>query len=149
MKKEFPYLPIGREIKFCKLENKFLQAAKLVAETESLDPSFPTGAVIVKNSKLIESGANGSNYHKNFGCERKKIGSKTGEDYELCEGCRPCNHAEQKAICNLFAKNKNPQDADLYLWGHWWCCQSCWQKMIEVEIKNVYLYEKAEEMWRK
>ena len=34
--------------------------------------------------------------------------------------------------------------ADLYLYGHWWCCEPCWNAMINAGIKNVYLLKKSE-----
>ncbi|PID70741.1 hypothetical protein CSB37_01495 [bacterium DOLZORAL124_38_8] len=148
-KNRFPYLPEGRSILFCSLENPFLQAAKKAAETESLDPNFPTGAVLVQNETIIGQGANGSHWHQQHGCERKRLSSKTGEDYELCEGCHPKNHAEQKAIKNAQKQGHSTNGADLYLWGHWWCCHSCWEKMIENKIRHVYLYEHAQTQFKR
>ncbi len=122
-----------------------MQAAKLVAETESLDADHQTGAVIVKDGNIIGAGANGSTWHETHGCERKRQNVPTGEGYELCQGCHPKNHAEQTAIASC---EDSPSGADLYLWGHWWCCQSCWGKMIEADIANVYLAEGATEKFQ-
>jgi len=36
------------------------------------------------------------------------------------------------------------ESCDLYLWGHWWCCESCWNKMIEINIRNIYLLKDSE-----
>jgi len=117
----------------------------MVAETESLDPDHATGAVLVREGEIIGAGANGSTYHEQHGCERKKQNIPTGEGYQLCGGCHPKNHAEQTAIRHC----ENPNQADLYLWGHWWCCESCWNAMIQADIKNVYLPEGAEGMFKK
>lgn len=143
---KLPYLPNGREIKYVPVDHPHLQAAKLVAETESLDTAHQTGAIIVKDDKIIGAGANGSKLHINLGCIRKKLHIKTGTKYFLCPGCAPKNHAEQTALksCKL-----DPKDADLYLWGHWWCCQSCWQSMIKSGIKNVYLPVEADKKFKK
>ena len=140
-----PYLPAGRTIEYVPLENPFMQAAKLVAETESLDQDHATGAVLVRDGEIIAAGANGSTYHEQYGCARKEKNIPTGEGYELCEGCHPKNHAEQTAIANC----ENPSGADCYLWGHWWCCQSCWEKMMASGIINVYLPVGATEMFKK
>lgn len=142
MKKKLPYLPKSREILYVSTENKFMQAAKKVAETKSLDASFKTGAVIVKDGEIIGKGANGSDFHKKFGCVRKFFHIKTGQKYWLCSGCSPKNHAEQSAISDAKYRGISTKGADLYLWGHWWCCQGCWEKMIEAEIENVYLEKK-------
>jgi len=140
----YPYLPDGRQILHVPADNMFMQAAKLVAETESLDVAHKTGAVVVKDNNIIGAGANGSTWHDEYGCERKRKNIPTGEGYELCEGCHPKNHAEQTAIANC----EDPAGADIYLWGHWWCCQSCWARMIESGIVNVYLPEGASEMFK-
>jgi dCMP deaminase len=141
-----PYLPTGKEILFVPETNTFIKEAKNVAGTLSRDTAHPTGAVIVLDGKIIGRGANGSDYHEKNGCERKKQNIPTGEKYELCPGCDPKNHAEQTALKNCVKLLKG---ADLYLWGHWWCCESCWGKMIQAGIKNVFLVEKAEEKFRK
>jgi len=149
MKKELPYLPKSREILYVPSDNKFMLAAKKYAEENSQDSAFKTGAVIVSDGKIIGRGANGSDFHEKIGCVRKFFHAPTGKFYWLCPGCSPQNHAEQSAIKDAL-KNKSPQPplsrggvggADLYLWGHWWCCQSCWEKMIEAGIRNVYLEE--------
>ncbi|MBT3349177.1 hypothetical protein HN954_04030 [bacterium] len=143
---KLPYLPLGSEIKFLDDKNKFLIAAKKVALEFSKDPEHPTGAVVVRDGKIIGRGANGSDFHEKNGCRRKKLGIPTGKNYELCPGCDPKNHAEQTAIADVSARGKNSAGADLYLWGHFWCCESCWEKMIENGIRDVFLVEGA---WKK
>ncbi len=140
---KLPYLPKNREILYISGDNKFILEAKKTAERNSLDPAHKTGAVIVKNNKIIGKGANGSEHHEKYGCERKKQNIPTGEGYDLCEGCSPHNHAEQKAIANAQSYKNSCKDADLYLFGHWWVCESCWNCMIKAEIRNVYLEEDA------
>lgn len=147
-----PYLPENREILYVSDDDIFLQEAKKVAEKFSLDPDHPIGCVVVKNGEVIGFGANGSDYHEKYGCERKRLNIPTGEGYELCEGCHPKNHAEQTAIANVQKKfgEKSKEvlvGADVYLWGHWWCCHSCWGVMISVGIGRVFLWEKASEYW--
>lgn len=38
---------------------------------------------------------------------------------------------------------------DLYLWGHWWFCEPCWNAMIEAGIRDVYLLENSEVLFNK
>ena len=142
MLQKLPYLPTGKEILTVPETDTFMKAAKMVAQTLSRDPEHPTGAVIVLEGQIIGRGANGSDYHAEHGCKRKELKIPTGEKYELCPGCDPKNHAEQTALKNC---TESPKGADLYLWGHWWCCESCWGKMIQAGIKNVYLLEGASE----
>ena len=48
-----------------------------------------------------------------------------------------------------FESGHNTKGADLYLWGHWWCCESCWNVMISAGIRNVYLLENSEILFNK
>ena len=116
-------------------ENEFMREAKKVAESKSLDREWPTGVVVVKNGSIVGRGANGSEYHLQHGCERKRLGVPTGERYDLCEGCDPKNHGEPRAIRDA----GDARGADVYMWGHWWCCEPCWEKMIDAGINKVYL----------
>lgn len=146
---KYPYLPEGREIKYVSNENVFMQYAKDFARKNSLDSTIQTGSVIVLNDKVLGCGANGSIYHKNNICERIKRNISTGQGYELCEGCHPKNHSERKAIENAKELGYSTKDADLYLWGHWWCCKDCWNAILEANIKNVYLLEDSEILFNK
>lgn len=148
-KVEYPYLPEGCEIKYVPVDNVFMMTAKEYAKHHSLDNTMPTASVIVFNNEVIGIGANGSDYHKTHPCERVRLGSKTGEGYELCEGCHPKNHSERKAIADSRGKGTLVSGADLYLWGHWWCCEPCWQEMLSAGIKNIYLMEGSEKLFNK
>jgi deoxycytidylate deaminase len=145
----YPYLPQGREIKYVSMDNPFMARAKEVARTISLDKTMPGAAIVVLNGEVVGVGANGSEYHKDHECERVKQGCKSGEGYELCEGCHPKNHSEPSAIMNALLEGYSTQGADLYLWGHWWCCKPCWNTMIEAGIKDVYLLEGSEMLFDK
>jgi deoxycytidylate deaminase len=155
---KLPYLPEGREIKYVALENEFMQKAKYAAEELSTEKRHSTGAVIVKNGEIIGIGANQSGLkneklrklHDEKGiCVRKFIHAKTGTLYWTCPGCAsPSSHAEQEAIKDAKKKGNNTDGADLYLYGHWWCCESCWGKMIDAKIKNVYLLINSEELYK-
>jgi deoxycytidylate deaminase len=146
---EVPFLPENQNLYQVKDTNIFIQAAKKVALEQTSDLAHPTGAVIVKNNQIIGEGANFSQYHKKHGCERKKLKCKSGEGYDLCVGCNPQFHAEATAIRHVLAQNKSTKNCDLYLWGHWWCCQACWQKIIDAKISRVFLSATAIEMFKK
>jgi len=145
----YPYLPPGRSFLFVSATVPYMTEAREHAHAHSLDVHMPTGAVIVRDGKVVAHGANGSDYHKTHGCERVRQGIPTGQSYELCEGCHPKNHSEARAILNAKACAVNTNGADLYLWGHWWACEPCWNAMIEGGIKNVYLQEGSEELFNK
>lgn len=145
----YPYLPEGRAFKYVDEKNDFMKLAKRAAKVFSLDETMSGGAVIVKNGIVIGVGANGSDYHKKHPCQRVIMGCKTGEGYELCEGCHPKNHSEPKALSNAISRGWGPNGADLYLWGHWWCCKWCWDVMIDAGIENVYLLNGSEVLFNK
>jgi deoxycytidylate deaminase len=68
----------------------------------------------------------------------------TGQGYELCKNiCQQTGHSEPSAINNATKNGYETNGADLYLYGHWWCCQQCWDSMIAGGIKNVFLLENA------
>ncbi|OGI73072.1 hypothetical protein A3D42_01980 [Candidatus Nomurabacteria bacterium RIFCSPHIGHO2_02_FULL_41_18] len=144
-----PYVPIGRNILYVPPTNKYIVEAKEHAKKYSLDKEMPNTSVIVKDGKIIGRGANGSTYHDTHECERVKRNIPTGQGYELCEGCHPKNHGESRAIKNAKDAGHNPKGADLYMWGHWWCCKPCWEAMISAGIKNVYLLENSEILFNK
>ena len=145
----YPYLPDGKTLEYVPENNRFMIYARLIAWCDSLDPIMPGAAVVVKDGEILGAEANGSEHHKLFGCERVRRGCPTGEGYELCEGCHPKNHSETQAIKNARENGSDPQGADLYLWGHWWCCKWCWEVMISAGIRKVFLLEKSEELFNK
>jgi deoxycytidylate deaminase len=146
---KLPYLPPGKDILYVPNDHEFMQMARHEAEQNSLDKSHPTGAVLVQNEIPIGMGANGSSFHTNVGCVRKLFKVPTGKLYGLCSGCSPKNHAEQQAIKAALKKGETVQGADIYLWGHWWCCESCWHAMIKAGVNNVYLPQNAWEQFGK
>ncbi|MEX2054056.1 MAG: deaminase [Candidatus Colwellbacteria bacterium] len=146
---DYPYIPDGRTIVYVLKDNEYLVAAKEYARENSLDKTMPTGSVVVKEGKIIGISGNGSEYHNDNECERVKLNIPTGEGYELCEGCHPNNHSESRAVRDAMAKGYDPKGSDLYLWGHWWCCEPCWSAMEEAGVSNVYLMEGSERLFNK
>ena len=148
---EYPYMPEQGTVVYETMENPVMQMAKGFARRNSLDKSMPNTSVIVKGGEVIGIGANGSNFHEEHGCERVRQGIPTGQGYELCEGCHPKNHGEQTALADV----RNHQgdvdltDAEVYLWGHWWCCESCWEAMLDNGITTVHLLEASEVLFNR
>lgn len=151
-KKDYPYLPEGREILYVPESNPFMAEAKKERNTNSTENNHPTGAVIVLDNQIVGRGANQAaiknkfvrNLHGKGLCVRKLLKVKTGTKYWLCPCCADFhNHAEVLAIADAAKNRGDIAGADLYLFGHWWCCRSCWDAMIAANIKNVYLLENA------
>lgn len=145
----YPYLPAGRTIKHVGLENPYMREAREWARTYSLDKAMPNASIVVKGGKVIGRGANGSDYHETHGCERVRRGIPTGHGYELCEGCHPKNHGEPRAIADATKSGHDTVGANLYMWGHWWCCEPCWNAMLEAGIDNVFLLKDSEKLFNK
>lgn len=139
----YPYIPAHREIKYAGEDNEFITEAKKIWHNKGCVKQ-KTAAVVVKDGKII---GRGSNAGKTINvCPRVLKGSKTGEDYHYCKNvCEQEGHSEVTSIKNARDNGQDTSGADLYLYGHWWCCKNCWDTMIEAGIKNVYLVEGAEE----
>ncbi len=148
---EYPYMPEEGTILYVNASNKYMQLAKEFARRYSLDKTMPNTSVIVKDDEVIGIGANGSNYHELNGCVRVQRGIPTGQGYDLCEGCHPKNHGEQKALADARAlTGENRFDgAKIYLWGHWWCCKPCWDAMLASGIDTVYLLDDSEVLFNR
>ena len=146
---KYPFIPAGAEIKYVPESNKFMAEAKKIAKKYRSNLALPGAAVIVKDGQIIGTGSIGNNPSHINGCVRVKLNMPTGQGYELCDGCHPHNHSEPSAIRDAQAKGHDTKDADLYLWGHWWCCEPCWEAMTAAGIANVYLLEGSETLFNK
>jgi len=144
-------MPAEVNIVYVAANNPFMQQAKAYAQQFSLDKAMPNASVVVQNGKVIGRGANGGTYHDLHGCERVRLHIPTGQGYELCEGCHPKNHSEPKAVADALKNTGKTRfkNADIYLWGHWWCCQPCWQAMLTQGITKVHLLEHSEELFNR
>ena len=139
---KYPYLPEGREYLYVSEDNEFMQAAKIAAKAHGCR-KHATGGAAVKDGKLILTGSNAGTYVSV--CPRAYKGYPTGEGYHYCRNyCDQKGHSEV-LICNQ-AKEQgiDLNGADIYLYGHWWCCQNCWNHMIKAGIVNVYLAQGSE-----
>lgn len=140
-------------------DNIYILAAKQSAIDLSLTSIFPIGIVAEKNGGIIARAGNGNGYHENNldtpkhrkGCIRRYMNDereaaglekfKGGEGFELCPGCHTDSHAEANLIkeCKKINRYDDLNGANVYMYGHFWCCKDCWKKMIDAGIKNVYL----------
>ena len=146
---KYPYLPEKKVIRYVAETHPCMLIAKEEARRHSLDKVMPTASIVVKDGCILGRGSDGSSHHENHGCERILLQCPTGEGYELCEGCHPKNHSEPRAIQNARDRGNDTCGADLYLWGHWWCCKWCWDEIIKAGIANVFLVKNSEIMFNK
>jgi deoxycytidylate deaminase len=149
---KYPYMPEGRSIGFVTLDNQFMKEAKFECDNHSTDHNHSTGAVAVLDNKIIGRASNQSalrnkkllKIHKDGLCIRRILKIPSGQKYWLCPGCASHrNHAEWGAVRDALKRNKSIEGADLYLYGHWWCCKPCWDAMVGAGIRDVYVLEGA------
>jgi deoxycytidylate deaminase len=154
----YPYLPEGKNIRYVAQDNSYIQIAKEYAKEYSTDRQHPTGSVVVREGLIIGKGANQvplknpklKELHKNGWCVRRIFKIPSGQKYWLCPGCsKSSDHSEQQAVRDAIKNHGDIKGADLYLWGHWWCCEPCWNAIINAGIKDVFLMEGSERMFDK
>jgi deoxycytidylate deaminase len=148
---KYPYLPEGRVIHHVAADHPFMLEAKNVRAELSGDPIWPNGAVMVKEGKIVARAGNGFNRgsHLIHVCPRIVHECPSGEGYDLCSLHDPQGHAEQMTIKVAIENGIDPTGADIYMYGHWWCCKPCWDEMIAHGIANVYLPERADAIFTK
>ena len=155
---DYPYLPEGRTIKYVHITDSFMAEAKRVRDEDSTERNHPTGAVVVLVGVIIGKAGNQAalknkklqEFHKNGLCMRRLLHIPSGQKYWLCPGCAKCeNHAEWSSVRDALKRKDNIRGADLYLFGHWWCCKPCWDSMIAAGIRDVYLVEGATEQFKR
>jgi deoxycytidylate deaminase len=158
MKIDYPYLPEGRTIKHVPVTNVFMAEAQRVRAELSTEKNYPTGAVVVKDSTIVGQAGNQAalknktlqEFHRTKLCLRKVFKIPSGQKYWVCPGCAKYqHHAEWGAVRDAVKRAGNITGADLYLYGHWWCCKPCWKSMIDAGIRDVYLVEGAFELFEK
>lgn len=122
----------------------FLMLAKLVSARSTCN-SRKTGAVIVRNNRILATGYNGAVHGAphctdrgpNF-CLRRSIGAHDGDKYNYCLS----SHAEVNAIDQAARFGISLENASLY------CtlepCNWCFKQLIQAGIREIY-YEEAYE----
>lgn len=127
-------------------DNHFMQLARSQSGL-STDLRRPIGAVVVINSKVVGFGSNQATvrwswlqrFHVKH-CFRKILGIRTHNFYFVCPGCALFrNHAEARAMRDVdpfWLPFRVP--AEVYLYGHRYCCAKCEDSMLKFGITKVY-----------
>jgi len=69
-----------------------------------------------------------------------RLGMNSGEGYDLCRAvCNQQYHAEVAAIKNAQEKGCDLTGAVLYLEGHTYVCEDCWNEIIKTGIQEVII----------
>ncbi len=138
-------MPSDREFRFVGDHHPMMALAKQAREECAGDPLFPVGAVLVRDGKVLVRAGNG--YNRGAGtvhvCPRIVLDAPSGTGYDLCHLHDAPGHAEPMLIAAAKEQGIDPSGADVYMYGHWWCCEPCWNVMIASGVRDVYLLENA------
>ncbi len=141
---DYPYLPEGRMFKYVTHDHSMMVEAAEAREVNSGDPSYPVGSVLVKDGKIIAKVGNGYNQGRQTHiCPRLVQECPSGTGYDLCTLHDNPGHSEQMAVDEAQKAGHDTQGADLYMYGHWWACEPCWNKLIDAGVRDVYLTDDA------
>ncbi len=89
-------------------------------------------AIVVRDGVVLSYA---TNEHKK---PCKRIGSLTGQNYELCEECDYPNHAEVKALKGIPIKElRDIEGSKLFLFGHTYACTSCLKAIKKAKLNLV------------
>lgn len=146
----YPYLPPGRIFKFVSAEHPCMLAAAAARAECAGDATFPVGIVLVRDGQVLARAGNGFNQgpQKHL-CPRILAGCKTGEGYDLCHLHDAEGHSEPMLMKAANEVGISTVGADVYMYGHWWMCESCWKVLIDAGIRDAYLVEDAHELFTK
>jgi len=146
-----PPSPEGANVFYVDTENHFMAQAKEMAKLSN-EKQQPVGAVIVLDGKIIISAYNTNplknsffiNLHKKY-CIRHILKIPTGKHYWICPGCaKKKDHAEFKVSKQFLEKGITNKPVDLYMWGHWACCDECCVSMEKIPIDNIYFLNNSD-----
>lgn len=141
---EYPYLPEGRQFKFVGEDNDFMKEARVARETLAGDPSYPVGIVMVKDGQIVARAGNGYNQgRQTHVCPRLVLECPSGTGYDLCDLHVSAGHSEPMVVKEAQKAGIDTKGADVYMYGHWWCCEPCWKSMLDAGVRDVYLLENA------
>ena len=126
--------------------NQYMQEAYREA-CKSGCGSRQIGAVIVKGKKIIARGHNGRG-RELAPCPRVSQNLPSGVGYQLCSHCVERNHTESDAMRNAKREGANIANAEIYIFGHWWACAPCREKVRAAGITKIYLVENAAELFK-
>ncbi|MBI4359821.1 MAG: hypothetical protein HY564_01870 [Candidatus Jacksonbacteria bacterium] len=112
--------------------------------------SRQVGAVIVREGKIVSRGHNSRNREPSS-CPRVEQNLPSGVGYELCPHCGESDlmgHAEADTIQNAKINGTYICGGEIYMFGHWWACEPCLEKVRAAGITKIYLVEGAAEMFQ-
>jgi deoxycytidylate deaminase len=85
-------------------------------------------------------------WHAKYGrCDRVQLDGNV--DYDKCPGCRHDRHSERSVVRKALRDGVDLTDAEIYLYGQWWICESCANAAHAAGVRKIYLLPKAYELF--
>jgi len=120
---------------------KFMQLAKKTAKKSGCLKK-QIGAVLVLNGQVIGVGHNDARPREPY-CPREDMPAGTGRGYFYCKThCGQSHHSETAALYNRTVKEC--AGAEIYIYGHYVCCEGCIEAMVTHGIETVYIQDDTE-----
>lgn len=143
----YPYLPPNRGFKFVPLNDPHMIAAEVARRECAGDSLYPVGVVLVREGEILARAGNGFNRGSatKHICPRVVLECPSGTGYDLCKLHDSIGHAEPMLMQVAVEQGIDPTGCDVYMFGHWWCCEPCWKAMIDAGVKDVYVLDDAHE----
>ncbi|OGL86907.1 hypothetical protein A3I41_03050 [Candidatus Uhrbacteria bacterium RIFCSPLOWO2_02_FULL_48_18] len=144
---EYPYLPPNRGFKFVPLTHPHMAAAEVARRECAGDSLYPVGVVLVRDAQVLVRAGNGFNRGSatKHICPRVVLECPSGMGYDLCTLHDSIGHAEPMLMQVALEQGIDPTGCDVYMFGHWWCCEPCWKAMIDAGVRDVYVLDDAHE----
>ncbi|OGL98166.1 hypothetical protein A2318_01470 [Candidatus Uhrbacteria bacterium RIFOXYB2_FULL_45_11] len=144
---DYPYLPPNRRFKFVPLTDPHMIAAEGARRECAGDSLYPVGVVLVQDDQVLARAGNGFNRGSGIKhiCPRVVLECPSGTGYDLCTLHDSIGHAETMLMQIALEQGINPSGCDVYMFGHWWCCEPCWKAMIDAGVRDVYVLDDAHE----
>lgn len=144
---DYPYLPPNRGFKFVPLTDPHMIAAEVARRECAGDSLYPVGVVLVQDGQVLARAGNGFNRGSSTKhiCPRVVLECPSGTGYDLCTLHDSIGHAEPMLMQVALEQGINPAGCDVYMFGHWWCCEPCWNAMLDAGVRDVYVLDDAHE----
>lgn len=144
---DYPYLPPNRRFKFVPSSDPYMKAAEVARRECAGDSLWPIGVVLVRDDEVLARAGNGFNRGSETKhiCPRVVLECPSGTGYDLCSLHDAIGHAEPMLMKVAREKGIDPAGCDVYMFGHWWCCEPCWNVMIVAGVRDVYVLDDAHE----
>lgn len=144
---KYPYMPEGKQLQYVPFDHPLMIAAAAARKECAGDSLYPVGVVLVRDAEILARAGNGFSRGggKKHVCPRVVLDCPSGQGYELCSLHDPAGHAEAMLIQIAREQGIDPAGCDIYMFGHWWCCEDCWNVMIAAGIRDEYVVDDAHE----